>query len=133
MTEKSSIPKLDLYAISFPSDKLTLGQVRKLDQTVSGSPEVFSSSENLHDARATDISSLIPLSYEMLLAEKAYAKSLGLPEPWPLTSRSEVVRLLRQQWEEDGVSSGPELSKQFIRDIEHAAIKQAKKHLGTEL
>ena len=133
MTEESSIPKLNLYAISFPSDKLTLGQMRKLDQTVSGSGEVFSSSEKLHDARAAHIHSFIPLSYEMLLAEKAYAKSLGLSEPWPLTSRSELVGLLRQQWEEDGISSGPELSKQFIRDIEQAAIKQAKKHLGTEL
>jgi len=130
MSEKRSFPPLDLSAIQFPSDKVTLGQVRTLDHSVNGAG-VFSSADALSNARATDIYSIIPILNEMKLAEKAYAKSLGLPEPWPLVSRAEVVRLLREQWKEDGISSGEQLSTQYIRDIEQAAVRQAKLQLGT--
>jgi len=130
MSEKQSFPPIDLSAIPFPSDKLTLGQVRKLDHSVNGA-DVFSSSAALSDARATDIYSIIPIRNEMMLAEKAYAAFLGLPEPSPLVSRADVVRNLRTQWQEDGISSGPHLSTQFIRDIEQAAVRQAQQNLGT--
>ncbi len=130
MSEKRSFPPLDLSVIQFPSDKLTLGQVRELDHSVNGA-DVFSSSDKLSDARATDIYSIIPIFNEMRLAEKAYAISLGLADPWPFVPRAEVVRLLHEQWKEDGISSGPHQSTQFIRNIEQAAVRQAKQQLGT--
>jgi hypothetical protein len=131
MAEKPSFPPLDLYAIEFPSDRVTLGQARKLERAFNGG-HAFSSSDALHDVRASDIYCLIPLSHEMLLAEKAYAKALDLPDPNAFLPRAALVSDLREQWKEDGISSGPHQSRQFIRDIEQAAIRQAKQHLGRD-
>jgi hypothetical protein len=129
MSEPKSYPPLDLYAIQFPSDKLTLGQARKLDRKFNGQGE-FSSSGRLNDAHAYDILALIPLSYEMELAEMAYAKALGLPYPYPPATRAKLVSDLRDDWEKFGVSSGSHQSAQFIRDIEQAARRQAESYLG---
>jgi hypothetical protein len=130
MSEKPSFPPLDLYAMQFPSDKVTLGQARKIDRELNGDG-VFSSSHRLNFAHApTDILAVIPLTYEFELAEKAYAKALGLPDPLPHTTRAELVNDLRREWKQDGISSGPQQSTQFIRDIERDAKRQAEQHLG---
>jgi hypothetical protein len=129
MSEKQSFPPIDLYAIQFPSDKVTLGQARKIDRELNGVGD-FSSSRRLNNAHAIDILAMIPLTYELELAEKAYAKALGLADPSPLSTRAELVSALRDQWEQYGISSGPQQSTQFIRDIERDAKRQAEQHLG---
>jgi hypothetical protein len=129
MSEKRSFPPLDLYAIEFPSDKVTLGRVRQVENACNGG-HAFSSAKELDNVRATEIHAIVPLHHEMLLAEKAYAKALGLPDPDHLMSRGQLVRDLREQWKEDDISSGPQQSTQLIRNIEQAAIRQAKRHLG---
>ena len=129
MSKKSEFPPIDLYSIDFPSDKVTLGQARKLDHAMNGNG-VFRSSDILNSVNATDILSVIPLSYEMELAEKIYAKTLGLPDPNPLSTRADLVSILRDEWKEFGISGGSHQSTQMIRDIERAAIIQAKQHLS---
>ena len=91
----------------------------------------FSSHDRLtHADRTYDILTVIPLTHEMELAEKAYAKALGIADPHPMTSREELVGELYEEWEKHGLSTGDKVSDVLIEKIEAAAVKQAKAHLG---
>jgi hypothetical protein len=109
-------PVLNVSAIDFPTDRLTLGQLRRFQ------PEVF---ETL-DGDVTDIEALPTFDLERALARKSFALALGLPDPHPDDDRQVSIRTLDRDYRRYSLSSGLQSTQQLVREFERAAAEQAK-------
>ncbi len=67
---------------------------------------------------------------EESLARRAYAAAIGRKEAHFLADHHETIEMLHDAYREYGLSGGIEETKQLVRDIEVAAVAQAKKALG---
>jgi hypothetical protein len=112
-------PRLDRSKIAFPSDAISLGTMRRVR------PLEFER-ESLDAASATDIEALAVFRTETLLAEKAFAAELGLPDPSPLFSRREMLDILQDAYVRYGICTGRQHARLSIREIESAAVEQAR-------
>jgi hypothetical protein len=106
---------LDWSKIEFPSDRLTVGTIRRRH------PEVFTRpdhgiAESLIRLLAFDI-----LSNEMDLAALAFAQSGGSAPPDLLVSRQEIVQTLLADYEAVGLGAGPASRQALIEKIESDA------------
>jgi hypothetical protein len=113
---------LDLSRISFPTDRITLGQLRREE------PAVFTSS-HLLEGHLTDIGALSTLHVEITLAEKAFAKAAGRPDPHRDDNRRELIRLLDHDYRAYGMSAGLRSTQELVRAFESLAAKQGRTHL----
>ena len=124
MPADSKFPEIDLSKLSFPTDSLTLAQIRRFEGTRAASARTF-----LDEGLGTlNIASI--LNSEIVLAEKAYAKALREPDPRPFHIRSEMIDLINDDYKQLGISSGHHQTRQLIRDLEQAASDQANKHVA---
>jgi len=139
---------IDYTAIAFPSDELTIGNLRKLngslldsdsrgiDKYFSGSVEDFIDSEfgsstmtGGHEYGDVELLSLM-LKAERDLARHAYEKACGKPldgtyewEPLPKT-RDRLVAELKEVYTHFKIASGPTHTDQLVRDFEAQAAAQ---------
>jgi hypothetical protein len=119
MGEGAKTPRFDPTGIKFPSDAITLGQMRAREPGLFRPPA-------LDRLGATGIDAIATHRWELRLAEKAFAEVLGLPNPIPNDDRRSVVEMLNRAYKLFGVSSGIQQTWQLVRDFESAAAEQAR-------
>lgn len=121
--EDDDKPKLNMSDMKFPTDQITIGQMRRRDPGMFEGEKAMWSSTDADAARC----------FEIALATRAFARRLSLPDPcshWG--SREELVDCLNSTYmaPEFGISSGMAQTRELCRDIEAAAERQAEKYLG---
>jgi hypothetical protein len=114
----------DFSNISFPSDKITIGQLRKEQ------PDVFTERSLYNDAPARDLNAFNTILCELGLAKKAWAKALGKPEPEPNEDRLEEIDMLNDDYVRYGLSTGIAKTRELVRTFEKAVAEQALKFEG---
>ncbi|MCA9281077.1 MAG: hypothetical protein H6812_10655 [Phycisphaeraceae bacterium] len=116
-------PHFDPTGIPFPSDAITLGQMRARE------PDNFRPG-NLDRIDAKGIDAIATHRWELRLAEKAFAEVLSLPNPLPYDDRRNIVEMLNRAYKLFGVSSGIQQTWQLVRSFEGAAAEQARQISG---
>jgi hypothetical protein len=111
----------DPIPIPFPSDAITLAQMRRRD------PQLFTR-ETLMKSGCLD--AFATYCFEYTLAANAFAKALGQPDPYPRSDRAGFISALNDAYKEYGLSTGMQQTRLLIRNLETAAIKQAQKSRG---
>lgn len=119
MGEETKAPQFDPTGLRFPTDVITLGQMRARE------PGLFRPNA-MDRLRAREIDAIVTHRWELRLAEKAFAEVLGLPNPLPNDDRRSVVEMLNRAYKLFGVSSGIQHTWQLVRDFESAAAEQAR-------
>ncbi len=131
----ASVPPIDFTKIAFPSDKITLADLRRVH------PREFDTrGRNFFDgprmSRAVNSGPQETLA-EMLSIERMIARlvfesvSRGKPEASVLNSKweddVELIEALARYYEHYGVTQGPQESMLRIRSIEEQAAEQAER------
>ena len=111
--------QIDLSAIALPSDHLTLGQLRRRQPTIFDRFRVPRISADLLEALAT-------VHLENTVARRAFAAACAQPDPHPEEDRGELLRLLNDEYCRYGISSGLQQTRELVRALEAAAVRQAK-------
>jgi hypothetical protein len=120
MSEEKRIPALNLSAIEFPSDRITVGQLRKEQ------PEAFDEIGKYTNITFRTVNVAATIATERKLVEKAFAAALGLPDPSPNYSRRYEIDMLNDDYCRYGLSTGKQATTQLVRELEKAAKLQAK-------
>ena len=115
MASESGEKHLDHLAVNYPTSQVTFGRMRQLEP--GKFTTVLPSDMNL-DIFPTH-------SLEQRVAEKAFAKAQGAPDPHPRWERRDLVSELNRAYKEYGLSAGIEQSKQMVRRFEAEAARQA--------
>lgn len=119
---KEEKPRLNHTAIAYPMDQVTLGDMRRQE------PILFNRIIDFSDGN----DALTVHAIEQRVAEKAFAKRLGLPDPYPtyFFNRYDMIAALNDGYKPYGISTGIHQTRQLVRDIEAAAILQADQFKG---
>lgn len=120
MPDKSDVPALDLSAIFFPTDSVTIGHMRRLK------PELF---RRLTDVSLFDLGLAGAIAVETTLAEKAFVRAIPAPD-LNEESREELIEMLNVDYCEWGLSSGLNQTRELVRTFEIAAAAQARTPRG---
>jgi hypothetical protein len=113
---------LNVVALDLPSDRITMGQVRR------SQPNLF---DTYHESSEHEISMLniaATIATELILARNAYAKAKGLPpfQPMDHKERRREIDGLDADYGQFGISTGPKQTFELIRKLERDAANQAK-------
>lgn len=117
--------QFDLSKIEFPTDRVTIGELRKRQ------PKLFNflvhHSDNLDLIHIT-----AAMTLEQELAFKAFARAARMPDPDPdpLTRPSELIRMLDRDYRRQVISTGYQQTKQMVRAFEKAAAEQGRSIRG---
>jgi hypothetical protein len=122
VVDEQAVPKLDARKIAFPSDSITLGQMRQME------PEYFSSLSNYAAGRLYFLDALV--ADELVIAERAFDAACGHPDRFPEYGVAEQMHSLNQEYKRWGVSTGWQMTRQLVRDLQKSAQEQAKQYLG---
>lgn len=113
------VPK-DVSSIAFPSDAITLGQMRKQE------PGLFTDNA-LQSTKLLDCDAVATHWWERVLAENAIARAAGRSLPHPDVDRTHVVNdLLHEAYEMYGLSKGIHETGQMVQRFEQDAVRQVK-------
>jgi hypothetical protein len=115
--------ELNLATLGFPSDRVTVGQLRRRQPTIFDRSSAFHISAELLEILAT-------VHLENVVARRAFAAECNLADPFPNENRCELIRLLDADYRRYGISSGIQQTRQFLRELESVARKQGRKQLG---
>jgi hypothetical protein len=125
----SDIDYVDYTSLSFPSDRLTFGVVRRVH------PDLIDVDDTAHVLdklrSGTSIGDMIYL--ERLLARQAFETAIGKTEkvlPQSYVSREECIDDLNKAYVQYGLSTGRHETEQLIRDFETQAVRQAPNRPG---
>jgi hypothetical protein len=130
---RSNFPgtQLDLTKIAFPTDRLTVKDLRRYCPTAfdlpAGEGHLYDV-EGLFDRVSLETVLGAVLDAERQLAHRAYCKARGMPPPQQLSDQEGLVESLTADYAAMGLSSGPRHAEQLIRSFEEAAAKQARQH-----
>jgi hypothetical protein len=113
----------DISQVAFPTDRLTLGDIRKRQ------PHLFTGLFGASEPRyhLSDLQIFATLSVERVLAKRAFAAAAGLPDPHPLGSssamftRQEGVWMLNDDYKRYGLTAGLHQTREMVRRFEAAA------------
>ena len=123
-----TLPSIDFTVIKFPSDKLTIKDLRHLhpDKLDVAYPDFFS---RLRTGYASDILGSLLIS-ERNFAFSTYEASIGRFADGGLydEDHEEVRKELIKFYEQTRLASGPKHAEQLIRAIESQVKNQAKAH-----
>ena len=131
------VAKLDFKKIEFPSDKITINDLRRVyplgfdewvaDRTFGSVDEEINGSPRLSlDGAIGDL-----MDYEREFAEQAFLQALGVPvRPGREYSHQNVVDTFRSQYIELGLASGDHQVSELVRGVERQAVAQANQYLG---
>lgn len=115
----SGPPSRDIKNIVFPSQRITVGEMVRLE------PALFEPTQLLRVA-VGDIRAFSTFHWERVLAHKAVAKASGMPDPYPSDGAGELRRLLSESYQAYGLSAGPRHGLELARDIERQAVAVAR-------
>ena len=114
-------PDVDHTLIDFPSDRITLGQMRKRE------PNLFErASLEVESPAQAEGHSLY--SIELRLAERAFAAAAGHPLEEGSFDREWYLEVLDDAYQRYGLSSGTHETRELVRAFEAKAAEQAKQH-----
>lgn len=121
----AEVPQCDMSAIAFPTDAISLGEMRRRD------PQLFTR-QALRDDVVSDSEVLCILGIEMKIAEKAFARGLGRADPYPRPEDQRDVLAEELNWAycEFGLSTGMQATRELLRQVEAAAEAQADRIRG---
>lgn len=122
MPDEQHTPTLRLDLLAFPTDSLTVADLRRAQPILFSEKGLFHSYDN---SQASSMDVLTFMLSERILAQKAFAAAAGLPDPWPDADRREEVKDLNCYYVQMGLSSGLRHTQQLVRAIEAAAAAQA--------
>lgn len=114
----------DLSSIEFPSERITLGQLRKVE------PEFLSTDRAMIDNHMTVVHGINALRIEQILARQAWAAAIGLPDPIPFRKRATEIEYLTDVYKDYGISTGPQQTEELVRRFETEAARLAKLSVG---
>jgi hypothetical protein len=113
-------PTLDLTALAFPSDQITIKSLRAVE------PELFGGEDDVEWPKWSNITLFATVAVERALCRKAFAAAAGLPDPSPSDDRRELILMLHDDYQEYGITRGLQHTYQLVRAFETAAAEQAK-------
>ncbi len=136
MTETE--PKIDFTQIEFPSDKLTVGMLRKaypqgFDVDMPRDVGAYNELRDDYDRRSLDdILGTGLIDVERLVAERAFKVALGqsVKGDSRLSNKDELVDCLTHVYKHDGLARGEHEALAMIRRIEVQAEAQARQYEG---
>ena len=112
-------PELDLTKLDFPTDALTVKQLRQLF------PKSFD-----HTNQQEKLPRIPPLlADERGVAEFAFAEALGRLSPDAQADHYNCKQELVKDYVRYGMATGPQQARQLIRDLEAAAAELARQHM----
>lgn len=115
--------EIDLSTISFPTDQITFGQLRKR----------FPNQFTMDAVQSNEPAKIIPVSalhLEMTLAKKAYAAAAGLPDPHPDDDRRMSIIMLNEDYCRFGISAGLQQTRRMVSEFETEAARQGNVRKG---
>ncbi len=115
--------ELNLATLGFPSDRVTVGQLRRRQPTIFDQSSAFR-------IPAGSLEILATVHLENVVARRAFAAECNLADPFPSEDRRELIRLLDAEYQRYGISSGIHQTRQLLRELEAAARKQGREQLG---
>jgi len=116
-------------AITTPGDSLRPEAIARTD--VTGHAEYTGLVARLkQDERIPQSFYLAMKTKEDWLIEKAFAKAIGAEEPYPQTTRDQLVASLTEDYRVFGLAAGPESAEILLQGIEAAAARQAVQQRG---
>jgi hypothetical protein len=115
-----------LATLAFPSDRVTLGQLRRRQPTIFDQASKFR-------IPAGSLEILATIHLENIVARRAFAAECNLADPSPTEDRRELIRLLDADYRRYGISSGIQQTRQLLRELESAARKQGREQLGPRI
>jgi hypothetical protein len=130
-------PKIDLTTINYPTDKLTVGMMRKRCPTAFDvEPETGTYTAGGHrplHRMSLDFVLASVVDHERMLAEWAFKKALGQPVPEADDStfgRETTFENLSNDYIKFGLARGEHEAQEMLRGIEAQAVAQARQHGG---
>ena len=124
--DDDQLKRLDFGTIAFPSDRLSIGELRKLhaDLFDKGLNRGKTAQPQFFLAPGAELENLGNMLYcEREVAAHAYAKALGIKEPE--SKIADVVDELAMHYIRHGLASGTHHAAEFVRDIESQATHLA--------
>jgi len=130
-------PKIDLAAIDYPTDKLTVKMIRKrFPKAFDVEPESDAYTGNglrpLHRVSIDNVLAAV-VDYERVLADWAFKDALGQPVSKAggrLLDRETTVESLASDYVKFGLARGEHEANALVRGIEAQAAAQARQHGG---
>ena len=126
----SDQPEIDFGKLDYPSDALTLKDLRRLF------PQGFQGDE-LHPEKVSFFGTSVSddfstkLDFERMVAGYAFDEALGRPlREGTFTGRGELREYLEEFYIGCGIAKGPQHARQLIRELEESAANQARQHIS---
>ncbi|HEV3304494.1 MAG TPA: hypothetical protein VG055_32890 [Planctomycetaceae bacterium] len=113
----------NLATLGFPSDRVTLGQLRRRQ------PTIFDQNSKFR-IPAGSLEILATVHLENVVARRAFAAECNLADLFPNEDRRELIHLLDAEYRRYGISSGIHQTRQLLRELEAAARKQGREQSG---
>jgi hypothetical protein len=130
---------LDYSAIQFPSDSLSVKDLRRLFPKAFDVPvteawvgRIRDAAFHMHESLDAALGNVLDAEREV--AERAFQSALGSdPRKWSLAAADEVRDCLAADYVRTGIAAGEHQAQEFIRNIERQAISQAHLIAGKSL
>lgn len=116
---KRLLDRFDPRLIPFPSDKITLGDLRRVEH------ESFA----WHALGNTGDNALAICEWEATLARNAFAQALGIKES-NFQEKMDILYFVNSAYKDHRLSPGIQETRELIRRVEQAARAQAEQLLG---
>ena len=124
MPDEKSQFHFDFSSIEFPSDRITLGQIRRMES------ETMTSNRRLIERHPSNIEAINACRMEHILARKAWATTVGLADPDPSYLRREEVDNLSHIYRRYGIAGGKRETNELIRRFEAEVERVARLSTG---
>lgn len=119
MTDKNP-PQCDFNRITFPTARITLGQMMQRDAHLFTDDGI----EN----RISDLEAVAVLLSERAIAEQAFAATLRLPDPHDSDDPKYLASIVAEAYVDLGLAPGLQAAREMVKDVKRQAIKQAREH-----
>lgn len=119
---------INFSTIQFPSDKLTVRELRTLFPTSFDKPALYGGErlDQVYGRLSLDTTLGSLIDAERLLAGIMYKQALGQPlsSDEQLQTKDELVESLTEEYVRWGIATGPQHAQQLIRGIEQQVARQ---------
>lgn len=122
-------PVLDHTRLKLPSDDMKLEVISKRIKKL----HTGNLGQDLESVDFIMLDAYAVMDVERRIAEQAFARELGRPDPYRddnFSTREELIKELAKEYQEYGISSGPAHTKELVHSIEQQAATQAREYRG---
>ncbi len=114
----------DLSSIEFPTDRITLGQMRRLE------PGLMTSGREMANQHLINADAICTMAIEQRLAKQAWAQAIGMPGVDRLDEREDDLAHLNEIYTMYGLSSGENQTQEMVRRFETEAARLGRLSVG---